>query len=120
MVVKGLIYFNVGFTAVVPTAEGEIEGRGSLYLTGYTDSTRIISTLRYMGSDVSRFNVSIISAGQSHETVSINHNFWKRKASRSWESNLRLSAYQPSALPPGQAGTPSAIVQHESSLKAAT
>ena len=39
------------------------------------------------------------------ETASINHMFWKRKVSRSGESNLRPSAYLPSALPPGQAGS---------------
>ena len=44
-------------------------------------------------------------AGKSHETVSINHNCFTRKVSRSVESNLRPSVYQPSALPPGLSGS---------------
>ena len=36
-----------------------------------------------MGSDESHFNVSVGSDGQSHETVSTNHNLLKRKESRS-------------------------------------
>ena len=53
-----------------------------------------------MGSDVSHFNVRFINcAGQSHETVSIKSQFVQRKGSRSGESNLRPSVYQPSALP---------------------
>ena len=42
---------------------------------------------------------------QRHETMSIKTQFLKRKERRSGESNLRPSAYQPSALPPGQAGS---------------
>ena len=36
-----------------------------------------------MGSDESHFDVSAGSEGQSHKTVSTNHNFLKRKESRS-------------------------------------
>ena len=36
-----------------------------------------------MGSDESHFNVSVGSDGQSHRTVSTNHNLLKRKESRS-------------------------------------
>ena len=32
-----------------------------------------------MGSDLSHFNASLTCAGQSHETVSINHNFWTER-----------------------------------------
>ena len=35
------------------------------------------------GSDESRFNVSVGSDGQSHKTVSTNHNLFERKESRS-------------------------------------
>ena len=35
------------------------------------------------GSDESRFNVSVGSDGQSHKTVSTNHNIFERKESRS-------------------------------------
>ena len=36
-----------------------------------------------MGSDESHFNVSVGSDGQSHKTVSIDHNVLKREESRS-------------------------------------
>ena len=36
-----------------------------------------------MGSNESRFNVSVGSDGQSHKTVSTNHNLFMRKESRS-------------------------------------
>ena len=36
-----------------------------------------------MGSDEGHFNVSVGSDGQRHKTVSTNHNFLKRKESRS-------------------------------------
>ena len=36
-----------------------------------------------MGSDESHFNVSVGSDGQSHKTVSINHNLFEEKESRS-------------------------------------
>ena len=36
-----------------------------------------------MGNDESHFNVSVGSDGQSHKTVSTNHNILKRKESRS-------------------------------------
>ena len=54
-----------------------------------------------MGSDEeSRFNVSVGSDGQSHRTVSTNHNFLKRKVAEA-VSNRGPSAYQPNALPLG-------------------
>ena len=46
-----------------------------------------------MGSDVSHFNVSVGSDGQSHKTVS------------EAVSNRGPSAYQPNALPLGQTGS---------------
>ena len=45
-----------------------------------------------VGSDESHFNVSVGSDGQSHKTVSTNH-------------NLGPSAYQPNAVPLGQNGS---------------
>ena len=36
-----------------------------------------------MGSDESRFDVSVVSDGQSHRKVSTNHNLLKREESRS-------------------------------------
>ena len=54
-------------------------------------------------------NVSVGSDGQSHKTVSTNHNlFEERKESRSGIKQRSASAYQPNALPLGQTGSPSA------------
>ena len=49
-------------------------GRGRLYTYRYTVTTRI-----KMGSDESHFNVSVGSEGQSHRTVSTNHNLFDEK-----------------------------------------
>ena len=44
-----------------------------------------------MGSDEGHFNVSLIGEGQSHKTVSKDHNFLKRKESRSgFETEIPL------------------------------
>ena len=59
-----------------------------------------------MGSDDSHFNVSVGSDGQSHKTVSTNHNFFEERAEA--VSNRGTSAYQPNALPLGQTGSHSA------------
>ena len=56
-----------------------------------------------MGSDESHFNVSVGSDGQSHKTVSTNHNLLERRAEA--VSNRGPSAYQPKALPLGQTGS---------------
>ena len=52
-------------------------GRGRLYNYRYTVTTRM--TCIKMGSDESRFNVSVGSDGQSHKTVSTNHNPFEEK-----------------------------------------
>ena len=58
-----------------------------------------------MGSDESHFNVSVGSDGQSHKTVSTNHNlFWRERRAEA-VSNRGPSAYQPNALPLGQTGS---------------
>ena len=54
-----------------------------------------------MGSDESHFNVSVGSDGQSHKTVSTNHNLFEEKG----EPKRGPSAYQPNALPLGQTGS---------------
>ena len=61
-----------------------------------------------MGSDESHFNVSAGSDGQSHKTVSTNHNLLKRKESRSGiePRSFRLPA---NALPLGQTGSPLSV-----------
>ena len=49
--------------------------------------------------------VSLINCeGQSHRTVSTNHNFWRERRAEA-VSNRGLSAYQPTALPLGQTGS---------------
>ena len=57
-----------------------------------------------MGSDESHFNVSVGSDGQSHKTVSTNHNLSEEKGEPT-VSNRGPSAYQPNALPLGQTGS---------------
>ena len=49
-------------------------GRRRLYTYRYTVATRM--TCIKMGSDESHFNVSVGSDGQSHKTVSTNHNLF--------------------------------------------
>ena len=55
-----------------------------------------------MASDESHFNVSVGSDGQSHKTVSTDHNRERRAEA---DSNRSSSAYQPNALPLGQTGS---------------
>ena len=52
-------------------------GRGRVYTYRYTVTTRM--TCIKMGSDKSHFNVSVGSDGQSHKTVSTNHNLFEEK-----------------------------------------
>ena len=52
-------------------------GRGKLYIYRYT--VTINDSCIKMGSDVSRFNVSVGSDGQGHKTVSTNHNLFEEK-----------------------------------------
>ena len=42
--------------------------------------------------------------GQSHKTVSTEHNFWRERRAEA-DSNRRPSAHQPNALPLGQTGS---------------
>ena len=51
--------------------------RGRLYTYRYTVTTRM--TCIMMVSDESHFNVSVGSDGQSHRTVSTNHNLFEEK-----------------------------------------
>ena len=54
-----------------------------------------------VGSDESHFNVSVGSDGQSHKTVSTNHNLFEEKG-KPKRYRTGPSAYQPNALPLGQ------------------
>ena len=58
------------------------------------------------------FNVSMGSDGQSHKTVSTNHNlFWRERRTEA-VSNRGPFAYQPNALPLGQTGSRSQPHRH--------
>ena len=59
-----------------------------------------------MGSD---FNVSVGSDGQSHKTVSTNHNLFEEKGEPKRYRTEVLSAYEPNALPLGQTGSYEAV-----------
>ena len=52
-------------------------GRGRVYTYRYTVTTRM--TCIKMGSDESHFNVLVGNDGQSHKTVSTNHNRFEEK-----------------------------------------
>ena len=56
-----------------------------------------------MGSDESQFNVSVGSDGQSHKTVSTNHNLFEEKGERTGiePRSFRLPAYRLTARPNG-------------------
>ena len=54
-----------------------------------------------MGSDESQFNVSVGSDGQSHRTVSTNHNLFDEKREPKPVSNRGPSAYQPNDVSRG-------------------
>ena len=56
-----------------------------------------------MGSDESNFNVSVGSEGQSHNTVSTNHNLFEEKGEPKRYGGP--TAYQPNALPLSQTGS---------------
>ena len=58
-----------------------------------------------MGSDESHFNVSVGNDGQSHRTVSTNHNLFEEKGEPKRYRNRGPSVYQPNALPLGQTGS---------------
>ena len=53
-------------------------GRGRLYPYRYTVTTRMTSALRWAAMRAI-FNVSVGSDGQSHKTVSTNHNLFEEK-----------------------------------------
>ena len=58
-----------------------------------------------VGSDESHFNVSVGSDGQSHKTVSTNHNLSEEKGEPKWYRTEVLPLYQPNALLLGQTGS---------------
>ena len=56
----------------------EVGGKGRLYICRYSHHQNDFCIK--MGSDESHFNVSVGSDGQSHKTVSTNHNLFEEKA----------------------------------------
>ena len=56
----------------------EVGGRGRLYTYRYTVTTRMIPALRRAAMRAI-FNVSVGSDGQSHKTVSTDHNLFEEK-----------------------------------------
>ena len=56
----------------------EVGGEGD-YIPIATDTVTTRMTCIKMGSDESHFNVSVGSDGQSHKTVSTDHNFFEEK-----------------------------------------
>ena len=77
----------------------EVGGGERLYTYRYTDTTRMIPTLRWaaMKAVLMFHNCE----GQSHKTVSTDHNFCRERKAEA-DSNRGPSAYQLSALPLGQ------------------
>ena len=73
----------------------------SLYM--YTVTTRMTSALRWAIPN-QRAIFIYNCEGQSHKTVSTDHNFW-REGTAEAESNRGPSAYQLNALPLGQTGS---------------
>ena len=65
-------------------------GRGSLYPTLHCHHQNPFHRIK-MGSDVGHFNVSLI-VQSSHETVSINHNYWSGRSAEA-ESRKQNTRY---------------------------
>ena len=63
-----------------------------------------------MGSDESHFNVSVGSDGQSHRTVTTNHNLFEGKGEPKRYRTEVLPLDQPNALPLGQTKPKSVVV----------
>ena len=78
------------------------KGVGRLYAYCYSVTAGITSELRWaaMRAILMFRNCD----GQSHETVSTDHNFSRGRRAEA-DSNRGSSAYQPNALPLGQAGS---------------
>ena len=73
-------------------------GRGRLYTYRYTVTTRMSPALRQAAMRaINDFNVSVASDGQSHKTVSTNHNLCEEKGEpkRYRTEVLRLTSLTP-------------------------
>ena len=93
-------------TSSVHRDHTDLRGRGyggRLYTYRYIVTTRMTPALRWaaMRAILMFHNCE----GQSHKTVSTDHNFWSERRAEA-DSNWCPSAYQPNALPLGQTGSP--------------
>ena len=68
---------------------------GDYYIYRYTVITRMTSALRWAA--LRAILMFHNCEGQSHKTVSTDHNFWRERRAEA-DSNRGLSAYQPNAL----------------------
>ena len=75
------------------------EGRGRSYTNCYTVTTGMTPAWRWAA--VRAILMFHNCEGQSHKTVSTDHNFWRERTAKA-DSNRGPSAYQPSTLPLGQ------------------
>ena len=76
-----------------------VRWRGGLCTCHYTVTTRMTSALRWAA--IRAILMFHNCGGQSHKTVSTDHNFWSERRAEA-DSNQGPSAYQPNALPLGQ------------------
>ena len=85
---------------LIRDGEGGMGGGGGLYNYRYIVTTRMIPALRWA---VMRAILMFRNCdGQSHKTVSTDHNFWRERRAEA-VSNRGPSAYQTNALPLGHA-----------------
>ena len=84
-------------------------GRGRLYTYRYTVTTRMTSALRWAA--MRAILIFHNCEGQSHTTVSTDHNFSLSERRAEADSNRGPSAYQPNALPLRHAGSERAVHQ---------
>ena len=85
----------------------DVGGEGDIYLSLHCHHQNDFCIK--VGSDESRFNVSVGSDGQSHKTVYHKPQpFWRERRAEA-VSNRGPSAYQPNALPLGQTGSRSSF-----------
>ena len=79
-------------------------GRGRLYTYHYAVTTRMTPALRW--AEMRAILMFHNCEGQSHKTVSTDHNLWSERRRAKVDSNWGPSAYHPTALPLGQTGSP--------------
>ena len=88
-------------------------GKGGMQVGGEGDYTPIatLSPPEWPALRWAAMRCFINCEGQSHKTVSTNHNFWRERRAEA-VSNRGPSAYQPTALPLGQTGSHAFVYQN--------